>query len=264
MNWIECKSAEQANLAGLGVLVTTVRANPDAHLVLATGASPTGLYAAFAAQNVECSELRITCLDEWWGLPEWSDGTCAAYLRDHVIVPWGCDPQKFLRYETGRSTAEDARDHFEAEYENRGKPDLCVLGIGKNGHIGLNEPSSEFLHGVNVVELEPITRQHQMVSNLEEPPSQGITLGCDNLFDSRLVLIFADNGQKQEALSHLRTGPTSPSWPTGSSQSNRGYLGVLSIFQTPGIRNATAKALTSSGPTKGTKPEMRAAFMLPT
>src|SRR5687767_12343628 len=126
-------------------IVAEIRARPDLLLCTATGSSPTRTYELLAEHHLRepalFGRLRVIKLDEWGGLPPDDPGTCEAYLRRHLIEPLQISPD---RYHTFRGDAPDPEAECRAvqrTLRDHGPVDLCILGLGINGHVGFNEPA---------------------------------------------------------------------------------------------------------------------------
>jgi galactosamine-6-phosphate isomerase len=204
------------------VVVELLSARPAAHLCLAAGRSPRPLYAELArrARAGECSLDRaaFTQLDEWHGLRATDRGTCAADLRDGLLDPLGVPPARCLTFATEAPDAEAECARVAARLAARGAFDLCILGLGLNGHLGLNEPAEELHAGAHVAELSESTRRHHMLAHLAEPPRFGLTLGMADLMHAARVLVLVSGGAKREALARLVHGPLTTWFPASLLQ----------------------------------------------
>lgn len=203
--------------AAADLVVALVAERPDAHLCLAAGRTLRPLYAELVrrAGAGECSFAQVRCsqLDEWYGLAPDDPGTCAADLREHLLDPLGIPAEHRLEFDTAAPdpAAECAR--VAAALAAWGDFDLCLLGLGLNGHLGLNEPSEWLGAGTRVVSLSKSTQRHAMLAHLPQPPRQGLTLGLSDLQRASRVLLLVTGEAKREALAKLLAGPPSTRFP---------------------------------------------------
>jgi glucosamine-6-phosphate deaminase len=193
-----------------------MRVNPKLRICLASGQTPLQVYDAMsrAVANGEVTfrESEIFTLDEYGGLARNDPGRCENmvrhYLVDHVDLP----PQKFFTINT---EAEDL-DRVCREYDaSIGEGfDLAILGIGLNGHLGLNEPGSSPESLTRRVELHPSTvnasAKYLAHRNL---PSWGIGVGLKSLLNSKEVWLLANGRSKCEIIQRTVKGKISTEAP---------------------------------------------------
>jgi putative deaminase/isomerase len=191
-------------------IAVAVRRKPALLLGLATGATPTLVYARLAQMRAGRPSLfrrvRVVKLDEWLGLPMHHSGTCETYLREKVLGPWGIARS---RYQGFRSRPKDERAECArvARWLSRHGPiDLCVLGLGTNGHLLLNEPAASLSPGPHVARLSSTTRRHSMVRAMKRPPTHGLTIGLADILRSRTILLLVSGRHKAAPLERMMTG----------------------------------------------------------
>lgn len=183
-------------------VLAAVAAKPDSLLCLATGHSPAALYVGLArearARPDVFRSLRIIKLDEWLGVPASDPGSCEHYLRSRVLEPLAIDDARYVAFDG--EAAEPLREcvRINRQLVRQGPIDLCILGLGKNGHLGLNEPAASLMPHCHVATLTEQTRQHSMVGEREDKPVRGMTLGMRDILDSRKILLLI-TGQGKEA-----------------------------------------------------------------
>lgn len=170
-------------------------------LVVAGGNSPRDLYRLVAEWPPSVDHLHVFTLDEYLGVPIEDPGTCANLLRREVAVAWGLPAERFHWLS---SRVEDAPAGI-AEHERKlaalGGIDIVVLGLGKNGHLGFNEPGSAADSPGSVVDLTPTS----IAANAEwfagkYAPEKGVTLGLGTLRAARRVLLVAFGPAKADAV----------------------------------------------------------------
>ena len=157
--------------------------------------------------------MRLLKLDEWAGLAMDDPATCEAYLRQHVVEPLRIPPERYIAFR-GDAIALDAEcAHIEGVLEEQGPIDLCVLGLGVNGHIGLNEPGPELHPGPHVATLSRTSLDHPMLRRARANVRHGVTLGMGDILRSRKVLLLVSGTHKREAMQSLRDPRVSTSFP---------------------------------------------------
>ena len=186
------------------VIRQTVEKNPKAVIVLATGHSPLLSYRLFVEEvkrtGLDVSGVTFVKLDEWLGLSESDEATCEYFIRKEILDPLAIKEDHYLHFISGAkdTAAECAR--VEQAYGELVQIDLVILGLGRNGHLGLNEPGEVLTGGVHVVDLDDKTKRHEMLSHTKQNVEKGITLGMENLFRGRKIILLADGEEKEAGL----------------------------------------------------------------
>ena len=143
MNVVTCENDARLSAQAAALVIAEIERRPDLLLCAATGNSPTGLYRALAERAkqdpVRFRSLRVIALDEWGGLRETDSGSTTGYLREHLLGPLAISPDRFIAFDTTAEPALACRKMRDA-LERSGPIDVCVLGLGANGHVGFNEP----------------------------------------------------------------------------------------------------------------------------
>ena len=101
-----------------------------------------------------------------------------------------------------------------------GYPDLQLLGIGNNGHIGFNEPDDHFSKGTHCVNLTESTIQanSRLFDRIEDVPRQAYTMGVQTIMYARMILVIASGAAKAQAVHDMCAGPVTPSCPASILQ----------------------------------------------
>ncbi len=190
--------------AATEMVLGMLRAKPGLVMCVATGASPTGLYKGLAAHAYEQPELfqqlRVCKLDEWLGLTEDDPGTCEGYIRRNILHPLNVAPERYIAFNAGVPNPAAECERVSRQVLEYGI-DLAVLGIGANGHIGLNEPADSLTPFAHVSDLVPSTQQHAMLTGGR--PTDGMTLGMAEIMSARHVLLLAPGSAKQSIVQRL-------------------------------------------------------------
>lgn len=199
-----CENYEAMSRAAADILYETVVRNPRAVIVLATGHSPRLAYRYFVQRvqenRTDVRGVTFVKLDEWLGLSDADPATCEYFLREEIIRPLRVAPEKYLHFDAQAADAPAECSRVEAAYAALEQIDLVVLGIGMNGHLGLNEPGESLIGPAHVIALDEKTKTHEMLTHTEKPVRYGVTLGMENLFRGRHILLLADGAQKEAAL----------------------------------------------------------------
>ncbi|MGH2458393.1 MAG: glucosamine-6-phosphate deaminase [Chloroflexota bacterium] len=203
------------------LLEDLIRVRPDASLALPTGRTPLRLYDELAeryrAGRIDFRAARAFNLDEWVGVTGNAPGSYARFMNEHLFsrvnlaptrraIPDGLAPDL---------TAECAR--YERRIHEAGGIDLAILGIGRNGHIGFNEPDTPFDSRTHVVEVTAETRVANRWSFPDgEVPTKAITVGIATILGARQVVLLATGAAKADVLRRLLDGPIDPAFPASA------------------------------------------------
>ena len=192
---------------------------PDAGLGLATGSSPLAIYGALGERvrggTLDASQVRGVALDEYVGIPEEHPESYASVLRREVVRPLGLVAEN-LFVPDGRATdIEAACVQYEDLIRDLGGVDLQILGIGANGHIGFNEPTSSFTSRTRIKTLAPQTRADnaRFFDDPEEVPTHCLTQGLGTIMEARELVLVAQGRKKAAAIAAAVEGPVSSMCP---------------------------------------------------
>ncbi|MGY2075168.1 MULTISPECIES: glucosamine-6-phosphate deaminase [unclassified Blastococcus] len=205
-------------------VAAVVRRRRDAVLGLATGSSPLGLYAELARQvaagELDVSGVRGFALDEYVGLPPEHPESYASVIRRTVTRPLGLDPARVHVPDGRAADLAEAAAGYERAIVAAGGIDLQILGIGTNGHIGFNEPTSSIASRTRVKTLAPRTRADnaRFFASPDEVPMHCLTQGLGTILEARELLLVAQGERKAHAVAAAVEGPLSSMCPASVLQ----------------------------------------------
>lgn len=212
---------------GADRIAAVVARTPRAVLGLATGSSPTGIYAELArrvaAGALDLSGVSGFALDEYVGIPADHPESYAAVIDRDVVRPLRLDPAR-VRVPDGRAAdLEAAAAGYDEAIAAAGGVDLQLLGIGANGHIGFNEPTSSFASRTRIKTLAPRTRTDnaRFFASPAEVPTHCVTQGLGTILEARELLLVAQGEGKAEAVAAAVEGPLSSMCPASALQLHR-------------------------------------------
>ena len=228
MEIIICPDGDEvARVAAETVAQVCWRVGPDVVLGVATGSSPLALYrdlaALVSAGKVDLSGASAFALDEYVGLPEGHPESYAEVIRRTVTEPLGLDPAR-VRVPDGRADdIEEACERYELAIRDAGGVDIQILGIGANGHIGFNEPSSSLSSRTLIKTLTPKTRADnaRFFDSLDQVPVHCLTQGLGTILDADEVVLVAQGASKADAVAAMVEGPVSASCPGSILQTHQ-------------------------------------------
>ena len=221
--YLEADYAAMSRRAANLIAAEVIR-RPNCVLGLATGSTPIGTYENLIARNragdLSFREVRTVNLDEYKGLAPTHDQSYRYFMQtnlfDHIdILPENTNVPDGLAAD---ADAECAR--YDALVASLGYADLQLLGLGRNGHIGFNEPDDHFTKETHVVDLtdSTIDANARFFATRDDVPRQALTMGVGCIMAARRVLLIASGADKADALYNAVCGPISPDCPASILQ----------------------------------------------
>jgi glucosamine-6-phosphate deaminase len=197
------------------IVANRLRARPRLRLILPTGHTPLGMYAALRAHAADGSlpteRATLFQLDEYLGLAAGDGRSYSAYLRHELA---GIDFGAFhaLDGAAGDPQAEAARHQALLD---EAPVDLVVLGLGRDGHVAFDEPGSSTTSGVRRVRLHATTRADAAADfgGIGSVPEEALTVGLRTLLAARELLMLVSGEGKAEALRAMLEGAQGPDCP---------------------------------------------------
>ena len=201
------------------IIAAEITHNPACVLGLATGSTPEGAYRYlvdwYQQGLISFQDVLSVNLDEYKGLEPSHDQSYRYFMQsnlfDHVdIVP------ENTRVPDGLAADPDAEcARYDAYIRSLGYASLQLLGIGRNGHIGFNEPGDCFVKETHVVDLteSTIDANARFFASRDDVPKQALSMGIGAIMGAKKVLLCASGEEKAEAIYNSVCGPITPKCP---------------------------------------------------
>ncbi len=224
MRIYEAKDYNDLSRKAANIISAQVIIKPNCVLGLATGSSPIGTYKQliewYKKGDLDFSEVRSVNLDEYRGLDISSDQSYVYFMHHNFFDHINIDPNN-INIPDGKNLDDKAEcARYEKVISDLGGVDLQLLGIGRNGHIGFNEPNSAFeknTHCVNLTE-STIEANKRFFASADDVPRQAYTMGIRSIMHARKILLIANGEDKAEALYKSFFGPVTPEVPASVLQ----------------------------------------------
>jgi galactosamine-6-phosphate isomerase len=192
------------------------RKNPV--ICTASGDSPAGLYKEIVQRKgkdeMSIEDWFFVGLDEWIGLNENDEGSCRYHLNQQLFEPLRVVNEKICFFDGRAGDLENECDKTENFIHEHGGIDVAILGLGMNGHIGMNEPGTSARLRSHVVDLDPITQQvGQKYFKKEQKLTKGITLGITTLMEARNIFLLVSGKHKAAITQKIVEGEISEKLP---------------------------------------------------
>lgn len=190
-----------------------VRGKPDALVSLPAGSTAKRTFEILKemsdAGEVDFSRTRFVALDEWLDLQDESEN-CDAFMRKNFYGPLGIPDERITRFDIHAEDLDAACRAVDEVVFANGGIDVMLLGVGMNGHLGLNEPNSDFMLYSKVVDLDPVTMsvgQKYFTDGMKL--TRGITLGVHHMFECGCVILQVGGAHKAGIMEKVfRSAPT--------------------------------------------------------
>lgn len=218
------KDYEAMSRRAANIISAEVIRRPDCVLGLATGSTPIGTYKQLIEWNkkgdLSFKEVHTVNLDEYKGLSAEHDQSYRYFMQNNLFNHVDVVPENTF---VPNGLAEDAEAEcarYDKLVESFGFADLQLLGLGRNGHIGFNEPGASFVKETHVVDLtqSTIDANARFFASADEVPKQALTMGIGCIMRARRVLLIASGADKAEAIYQAVCGPITPECPASILQ----------------------------------------------
>lgn len=218
------KDYDEMSRKAASLLAAQIVSEPESVLGLATGSTPEGTYGYlrkwYQEGTLDFDGIHTVNLDEYRGIRRDSEQSYCYFMkeklfdhvnirREHTHIPDGeeADARKVCR-------------EYEGLIRSLGGADLQLLGIGRNGHIGFNEPSESFTGECHCMTLSESTIEanRRFFEKAEDVPRQAYTMGIGTIMSAKKILLLASGRDKAEALAAALKGPVTPQLPASILQ----------------------------------------------
>ena len=201
-----------------------INAFPDSVIGLATGSTPLGLYQELIqrhnAHGLSFKKVKTFNLDEYVGIPRNHPQSYRTFMDDNLFNK--IDIEK-ANTQVPNGMAENPLEvgpAYEKMIQEAGGIDLQVLGVGTDGHIGFNEPTSSLrsITRVKTLTQQTIEDNSRFFEPDEFQPKLAITMGIKTILDARRILLLAHGENKADAVRDMVEGPLSAFCPASALQ----------------------------------------------
>lgn len=213
-------------------ILAEVKNNPRLTLGLATGRTMDSIYhhlvQAASIQKVDFSNVNAFAVDEYIGLDPQSENSFEFYLHLHLFNQLNFSSHRIHIPKTEFEDIDTTCVNYEEKIKKIGGIDLQLLGVGMNGHIGLNEPGSSFDSRSRVVALTSSTKQsNRSLFEGYEVPNTAVTVGIGTILDSKKIFLVATGETKSEIIQRLVNGDVSSKVPASAIKMHKNSILIL-------------------------------------
>ncbi|GLU50609.1 glucosamine-6-phosphate deaminase [Dyadobacter frigoris] len=192
------------------LIADQIRRKPDSLLCFPSGESPTIVLNSLVKYglegHVDFSQCRFVGLDEWIGMDENDAGSCKHYLYSNFFNPLKISQKQIIFFDGLAENPDQECKRIDQYIQEYGPIDLMLVGLGMNGHIGLNEPGVDFHSYAHITELDPVTvKVAQKYFTKTTELSGGITLGLQHFSEAKTAVLIVAGKKKAEIVLKVLT-----------------------------------------------------------
>lgn len=218
------KNYQEMSRKAANIISAQIIIKPNSVLGLATGSSPQGTYSQliewYKKGDLDFREIKTVNLDEYVGLSESDEQSYRYFMNENLFDHVNID-KKNTNVPDGRAGDPEAEcRRYNEKIRSLGGIDLQLLGIGRNGHIGFNEPEEAFEKETHIVDLteSTIEANARLFEDISSVPRRAITMGIKSIMQARSILLIASGEDKADAMQKSLFGPVSPQVPASILQ----------------------------------------------
>ena len=219
MRIILCDNYEELSKKAAKIVASQITLKPDSVLGLATGSTPLGMYNELARlyrqKELDFSEVKTFNLDEYYPIKKKNKQSYDWFMRENLFSKINIKNENIHipNGETGDPQKECC--DYEKSIKANGGIDLQILGIGRNGHIGFNEPDAtlnSFTHLTNLTE-NTIKANSRFFDSFDDVPKQALTMGISTILNAKKIILLASGASKRKVVSEFINGGINTSIP---------------------------------------------------
>lgn len=217
-------NSQEIGNAAAEIISNKIIEKNDAILGLATGASPVPTYKKLIencnAGKISFKDVKTFNLDEYCSIPASDKNSYYTFMHENLFNHVDVKEENVHVPNGNPENAEEYCASYDAAIKEAGGIDIQVLGIGRNGHIGFNEPSDAFTAGTYKVKLTDSTIEANKIyfESENDVPREAITMGVESIINAKEIILIAEGKAKAQAIHDMIKGEISPACPASILQ----------------------------------------------
>jgi len=216
MRIIRAKDYADMSRKAANIISAQMIMKPNCVLGLATGSTPIGAYDCLVERyqkgDLDFSGITTVNLDEYKGLGRDNEQSYYYFMHDHLFGKVNVDLKRTFLPDGMEPDSEKACSDYNRIIAATGGVDLQLLGLGHNGHIGFNEPGTEFKGETHCVDLteSTIKANRRFFASMEEVPKQAYTMGIKTIMQAKKILVVVSGEDKAAIVKEAFFGKITP------------------------------------------------------
>ena len=226
------KNYDEMSEKAADLFVDLIKRKPNATLGLATGSTPIGLYKKLIEKNkakeISFKNIITYNLDEYCDIPKEHEQSYYTFMNENLFKHIDINKDN-THLPEGQGDSKLNAQKYEEALKNA-KIDIQLLGIGSNGHIGFNEPGTDFDLGVHDVQLTDNTIKDNarfFENDINKVPKKAITMGIRNILSAETIILVANGVNKSNAIKSIMSGIVDKAVPATALNTHKGKVYVI-------------------------------------
>lgn len=215
MKFVICENYDEMSAKAAEIVKKEITDEPRCVLGLATGSTPVGMYEKLAAMGLDFSGVTTVNLDEYYPISPENENSYRYFMDKNLFNKVNIDKKNtHVPCGTAADPDEECR-RYDALISELGGIDLQVLGLGKNGHIGFNEPADALIARTHVTLLSKSTikANSRFFEREKDVPKKALTMGMASILEAKKIVLLISGKEKHAALSSLLDDKITPNVP---------------------------------------------------
>lgn len=224
MNIVIAKNEQEFDVMAAWEIIGQMLRKPDSVIGLSTGQTTKNMHAIvseiYRRYPFDTSRVTLFNVDELTNLPRSYAGCCYTMIAEQIARPLNIPDERFLMPATISDDYEGECRRFQQAIEAHGGIDLQMLGLGYNGHIGINQPGTPFGSETWVSPMDPVfeARVRRETGVGPEHKLGGLTLGIRTIMHARRIVLIAKGSHKAGMVREMLFGPVTEDIPASVLQ----------------------------------------------
>lgn len=219
MKVIVVKDYQELSKTAAGIFAQDIKAKPDIRLGLATGSTPIGMYKElidmYKNGDVDFSKVYTFNLDEYYPIEPSNDQSYIYFMKNNLFNHININMEN-VHIPNGLAEDIDTEcKNYDKTIEDFGGIDIQLLGVGRNGHIGFNEPADEIVAGTHQTSLDEdtIEANARFFNSKDDVPIKAITMGVGPILKAKKIVVLMSGANKNPAFKKLTSGVVTTKCP---------------------------------------------------
>lgn len=200
---VRVKDYDELSKKAAGIVAEQIKKKPDSVFCFPTGATPLGMYRELIKMSLDFSEVTSFNLDEYIGLGKHDKESYNYYMFHNFFNHINIRKENINLLDGKSKDINKECKEYEAKIKKKGI-DVLFLGVGVNGHVGMNEPGTSFSSETHVVDIsEETKKRNSKYFGDKEMPSRAITIGIKTIMSAKRIVLLASGKEKAKIISSL-------------------------------------------------------------
>lgn len=219
MRVILCDNYEQMSKEAAKIIAAQIYLKPNSVIGFATGSTPVGTYKELislcSAGEIDFKDMVTFNLDEYYPISRTNDQSYYYFMHENLFDKINVKAEN-IHILNGEAEDPDAEcEAYDKKIDEKGGIDLQILGIGRNGHIGFNEPDKNLVTSTHITGLtnSTIEANSRFFADIKDVPTKSLTMGIASIMKSKKIIILANGESKREAVQALLTKDITTDYP---------------------------------------------------